>query len=288
MRRQLHNRATGYINTSARLEIGKFSLYYERTTPPFQDIADERLPGAGLPIVFLHGMRGNHLSWWQQVPYFMALGYQCISLDQRGFGLSSDSDDLFCKAHPTDLVRLLDHLKINRVVLVGQSMGGWTIVGCALDRPDRIAGLVLCGSPGGIVSAAMDERIRVGANSAPTPSDSSRQQPQDGIPERREMAFLYDQISALGAQPPVDSGTRLRAMNYDLDFARSRLTMPVLCIVGEKDDVFPPDILSELTTILPDVRLLAVPGGGHSVYFETASVFNQLVRDFLIDIGYRG
>jgi 3-oxoadipate enol-lactonase len=289
VRPQFDSDATEYINTPARLEIGKFSLYYERTTPPFQAIADERLPGAGLPIVFLHGMRGNHLSWWQQVPYFTALGYECISLDQRGFGLSSDPDDLFCKAHPTDLARLLDNLKIDRVVLVGQSMGGWTIVGCALDRPDRIAGLVLCGSPGGIVSAAMDERIRVAAKPASTPSDSIRQpNPQDGLPQRREMDFLYDQISTLGAQPPTDAGTRLRAMNYDLDLARSQLTMPVLCIVGQMDDVFPPDVITELTTILPDARLLTVADGGHSVYFETATVFNQLVRDFLIDIGYRG
>jgi 3-oxoadipate enol-lactonase len=233
-------------------------------------------------------MRGNHLSWWQQVPHFTTLGYQCITLDQRGFGLSSDPDDLFCKAHPTDLARLLDHLKIDRVVLLGQSMGGWTVVGCALERPDRIAGLVLCGSPGGLVSAAMEERIRP-AKEAPTPHDSNTQLfAQDGLPQRRDTAFLYDQISMLGAQPPTDRGTRLRAMNYNLDFARFRLTMPVLCIVGEKDDVFPPDVISELATILPDARLITVPDAGHSIYFETATVFNEIVQKFLIDIGYRG
>ena len=47
-----------YRITPGRLEIGKFSLYYERV-------------GAGAPIIFLHGLGGNHLSWWQQVPYFM-------------------------------------------------------------------------------------------------------------------------------------------------------------------------------------------------------------------------
>ena len=75
-------------------------------------------------------------------------------------------------------------------------------------------------------------------------------------------------------------------MNYDLDFARSRLTMPVLCIVGEKDNVFPPDAVSELVTILPDARLITVPSCGHSVYFETATVFNQIVQNFLVTIGY--
>src|SRR5260370_10223391 len=65
-----------YRITPGRLDIGKFSLYYERI-------------GAGPPIVFLHGLGGNHLSCWQQVPYLMR-SFQCITLDQRGFGLSPD------------------------------------------------------------------------------------------------------------------------------------------------------------------------------------------------------
>ena len=81
-------------------------------------------------------------------------------LDQRGFGFSPDPDDLFCIAHPSNLARLLDHLKIERVVLVGQSMGGSTTMGCALERPDQSAGLVLAGSPRGIVTVAMDEHLR--------------------------------------------------------------------------------------------------------------------------------
>ncbi len=101
-----------------RLDIGGFKLYYERV-------------GGGPALVFLHGLGGNHLSWWQQLPYFMRW-YECITLDQRSFGLSPDPDGKFANAHPDDLARLLDHLKIERAALVGQSMGGWTIVGYAL------------------------------------------------------------------------------------------------------------------------------------------------------------
>src|SRR5215470_7349919 len=75
--------------TPGRLEIGRFSLYYERA-------------GAGSALVFLHGLGGNHLSWWQQVPYFMRW-YECITLDQRSFGLSPDPDGTFNRAHPSDL-----------------------------------------------------------------------------------------------------------------------------------------------------------------------------------------
>src|SRR5215469_15468456 len=140
-----------YRITPGRVEIGKFTLYYERV-------------GAGAPIVFLHGLGGNHLSWWQQVPYFMR-SFECITVDQRGFNLSPDPDGVFNQAHSSDLAALLDHLKIGKAVLVGQSMGGWTIVGYALEHPERVAALVMADTPGGIFTPEMDalmEKIRSG------------------------------------------------------------------------------------------------------------------------------
>jgi 3-oxoadipate enol-lactonase len=130
-----------YRITPGRLEIGKFLLYYERV-------------GAGAPIVFLHGLGGNHLSWWQQVPYFMR-SFECVTVDQRGFGLSPDPDGLFNRAHASDLGALLDHLKIDKAVLIGQSMGGWTIVGYALEHPERVAAMVMADTPGGIFTPEM-------------------------------------------------------------------------------------------------------------------------------------
>src|SRR5260370_2131585 len=128
--------AMEYRITPGILVIGKFSIYYERV-------------GAGAPIVFLHGLGGNHLSGWQQVPYFMR-SFECVTVDQRGFGLSPDPDGLFNRAHSSDLAALLDHLEIDKAVLIGQSMGGWTIVGYALEHPERVAAMVMADTPGGI------------------------------------------------------------------------------------------------------------------------------------------
>ena len=43
--------------------------------------------GSGYPVVFAHGSGGNHLSWWQQIPFF-SQHYTCITFDHRSFGLS--------------------------------------------------------------------------------------------------------------------------------------------------------------------------------------------------------
>ena len=258
-----------YRITQGRLSIGDFSLYYERA-------------GSGFPLVFLHGLGGNHLSWWQQVPYFMRW-YECITLDQRSFGMSPDPEGLFNRAHASDLARLLDHLKIERAALVGQSMGGWTIVGCALERPDRVGAMVLADTPGGIFTPEM----RFGVPRSPLAMDTTP--PIGSLPtyapdyfaRRPEMAYLYDEVRILGARPPADAGAQNSRLRYDLDAVRSRLTMPILCMVGEQDELIPPEMIRTLVTVLAKGTMATVPDCGHSIYFEQPQVFNQLVRDFL-------
>ena len=66
-----------YRIVPGRLEIGKFSLYYESV-------------GSGPALIFLHGLGGDHLSWWQQVPHFMRW-YRCVTLDQRSFGFPNEA-----------------------------------------------------------------------------------------------------------------------------------------------------------------------------------------------------
>ncbi len=266
--------------TPGRVSIGNFSLYYERV-------------GTGPALVFLHGLGGNHLSWWQQLPYFMRW-YECVTLDQRSFGMSPDPDATFCDSHPGDLGALLDHLKIDKAVLIGQSMGGWTIVGYAIEHPERIAAMVMADTPGGIFTPEMDAMMASARNAARLPLDT--QPPIGAMPtyardyfaRRPEMAYLYDSLRIYGARPPEDAIFRLGRRRYDLAKVRERLTMPILCIVGEEDALIAPEMVRQLARVLPKAHLATVPQAGHSVYFENPEVFNQLVLDFLRDLGYGG
>jgi 3-oxoadipate enol-lactonase len=260
---------------TGRAKIGGFSLYYERV-------------GTGPAIVFLHGLGGNHLSWWQQIPYFMQW-YECITVDQRGFGLSLDPDGSFNDAHPSDLAHLLDELGIGKAALVGQSMGGWTIVGYALEHPERVAAMVMADTGGGIFTPAMAEhfaRRSIRAIPQPPPIGSMPTYARDYFTRAPEMAFLYDELMILGARPPADSMARIAARRYDLAKVRERLTMPILCMVGEEDELIPPGVIKVLADELPDARVVTVPHCGHSIYFERAEIFNQIVRDFLRAAGY--
>src|SRR5579864_9152268 len=100
-------------------------IYYETT-------------GTGPAIVFAHGLGGNHLSWWQQVPYF-SQRYTCLTFAHRGFSPSRVTSGTVDPAlFEGDLLALIDHLELAEVRLVAQSMGGWTCLNFALHHPRRV------------------------------------------------------------------------------------------------------------------------------------------------------
>jgi len=120
---------------SGRLERPFGTLHYEVT-------------GSGPALLFAHGLGGNHMSWWQQVAHF-APHYTCVAFAHRGF---TPSDAVPGGPDPSDyagdLAALVDHLDFADVRLVGQSMGGWTVLEYAIARPDKVKALVLSATSG--------------------------------------------------------------------------------------------------------------------------------------------
>src|SRR5579862_3153716 len=110
--------------------VNGIELYYE-------------LHGEGETVVFAHGAGGNHLSWWQQVPFFQQR-YTCVTFDHRGFGRSIDARPIEQRPRfDEDLAALIDHLELADARLVAQSMGGWTCLGYAVTHPERVRALVM-------------------------------------------------------------------------------------------------------------------------------------------------
>ncbi|HZU76305.1 MAG TPA: alpha/beta hydrolase, partial [Dehalococcoidia bacterium] len=172
------------------LETGGASIYYEKH-------------GSGPPIVFAHGAGGNHLSWWQQVPFF-SKQYTCVTFDHRGFGQSLDPRPVAERpSFDEDLAALVDHLGFDQVRLVAQSMGGRTCLAYTVNHPQRVAALVMADTTGSLTSpeitAARDAaRERLGSVRL---LDGALSQ---GFRERNPAgAFLYESIFALN--PPRDT-----------------------------------------------------------------------------------
>ncbi len=252
------------------IETPSAEIYYE-------------VQGDGPTIVFAHGAGGNRLSWWQQAPFFEA-DYRVICFDHRSFGRSTCDEGAF---HPKyfadDLRALLDAEQVERASLVCQSLGGWSGLPMALESPERVASLVLCDTPGGIVhpdilaaAAGVGDRLEregVKGSAALAPGFELRQP---------ALAHLYDQISGLNTGFDMQGLALL--FSEEAAVAPERLegfAVPTLMIAGDRDLLFPSDALRTVAGLIPGASFREFAGCGHSVYFEDAGTFNQVVGEFV-------
>ncbi|MEW6442993.1 MAG: alpha/beta hydrolase [bacterium] len=244
--------------------------------------------GQGEPVVFCHGAGGNHAIWYQQVPAFVPR-YQVITWDQRGFGRSTNHGG---KAGPRsavgDLGALLDHLGVERAHLVGQSMGGWVILGFALAYPHRVLSLVMADTLGGIrISGSSDKtrqaRERVGGALLDPNLAVGCEHPclaPDFAAREPARAFLYSQIPSLAPPMPLSALLELSEVTWTAE-ELERLKAPVLFLVGSLDSLFPAEDIREAAALVAGAKVVEIPGCGHSPYFEDPVRWNGAVLDFL-------
>ena len=248
--------------------------------------------GSGPPLVFAHGLGGNHLSWWQQVAHFVSR-YTCVTFAHRGFTPSGAAPGASAPdAFADDLAALIEELKLQDVGLVAQSMGGWTCLEYALRDPAKVKALVMActsgaldpaAAPGfgkaefeawmkraGELNAAMESRGVLAAGG----ERLSREQPA--------LAMLYRQIYQLNSNEfRTAVRGRIRATRNQPPSLLATLPFPVLFLNGEEDSVFPSPAGPGLARSAPQGRHVSVPKAGHSVYFERAAEFNRIVEEFL-------
>lgn len=236
--------------------------------------------GAGETVVLTHGSGGTHAVWYQQV-VVLAQKYRVITWDQRGFGRSTNAKN---QAGPgpsvEDLKALLDHLGIASAHLVGQSMGGWAVMGFTLKYPARVRSLVLADTIGGVFTPEAESWRTAPLTGTPPDQLPITQHPglRDALGVRDPAkAFLYRQ---LGWPAPAGLSQKLRTTSYPLDDVK-RIAVPVLVIMGAEEQTFPPAALRAVAATIKGARVAVLPGAGHSPYFETPDAWNDVVMKFL-------
>jgi pimeloyl-ACP methyl ester carboxylesterase len=244
--------------------------------------------GEGTPVVLLHAFPLDSRMW---LPQIEALGgYQAIVPDLRGFGaareLAVEVADVDLLAD--DLARLLDERQLGQVVLCGLSMGGYVALAFARRHPERLGGLVLCGTRAGTDSEreiadrlAMAERVLAeGVGSVPEAmlprllGPTVRDKRPDLVEQVTEMILDQDPRGIAGAQ-------RGLAARPDSTPALAAVTVPALVIVGGEDELAGPEEGRVLATGIRDSRLVLVEGAGHLVNLEQPEPVNEALLDFL-------
>jgi len=257
--------------TSAKL--GDFNLFYE-------------VHGDGPAVVFAHGAGGTHMSWWQQVPV-LSKKFKCVTIDHRTYGYSRDVPGGPGRAaFVPDLTALLDRLGIQKAALVGQSMGGTTVLGFASEHPERVSALVMSDTIGGYSDSEIAE-LRRTLQPAPAPPGLSAREAllarayAPDFPKREPVkTFLYHEIGSLTLPADPAAAANAPAASTSITPLLDK-KVPVLFIVGAEDQLIQPPIIEAMHRKMPGSQLVKVPGAGHSVYFEKPEEYNKILVDFL-------
>ncbi|MBF6332881.1 alpha/beta fold hydrolase [Nocardia transvalensis] len=213
-------------------------------------------PGDGIPVVLQHGIVADTNANWMSVGVVAALqaaGRRVISLDARGHGRSDKPHEpqrYSWSAMAADVRALFDELGLDRVALVGYSMGG-IIALLVAGSDERVAELAVGGIGCGVVDVGgIDHRVI----SAEQLVESMRGDAARVPPPGSMFRFLAEAIGAdLDAIAAVATGLN-EAPIRDL----SAIRMPTLVLAGA-DDPYAAEP-ERLADALPDGRLAVVPG----------------------------
>ena len=235
----------------------------------------------GVPVLFVHSLAGNTRQWAAQLAHLRP-GRRAVALDARGHGRSGPPTDAdySIPSLAADVWAVADALGLERVVLVGHSMGGTVAIACAAARPERTAGLLLV-DPNGDQRRLPADMIAgfQAALESPAYTETIRTHwhriTAGGNPDVRAMV-----VRDLEGTPRTAVVEIFRALSaFDPLPALARYTGPRLSLITALNET--PLGLHRLVTDLPH-RL--VPGTGHWMQMDRPDVFNLLLDEFLAGV----
>lgn len=246
--------------------------------------------GTGAPVLLIHAFPLDRHMWAAQVAALTAAGYRVIAPDVRGFGASEAPPGPYpLDELAADLLALLDHLGLERVVVAGLSMGGYIAFRLLARAPHRARALVLADTRAGVDSpaaaatrherAALAEREGVApVAAAMLPGMFAR-----GAVAEADPALVEHVRSLMLAAPAAGVAGALRGMagRPDATPDLASIASPTLVICGAEDVLTPPEEARLMAERIPGARLALIPAAGHLSNLEQPAAFNAALLDFL-------
>lgn len=247
------------------------------------------------PLLFLHGVGGHAEAY---VRNLKAHGehFSTWAIDMIGHGWTdSPNQDREIPQYVDHILRVLDTLKIDKISISGESLGGWVAARLAIDHPDRVERLVLNTAGGSQADPKVMARLK-------SLSMQAAQDPTwDFIKARVEWLMAdkskaYDDLvatrQAIYAQPGMTDAMRHNIVLQDMEIRQRNLLKPEdygriqapTFVIWTSDD--PTADVSEgrrIASMIPGALFTVMDGCGHWPQFEDAPLFNRMHIDFLKD-----
>jgi pimeloyl-ACP methyl ester carboxylesterase len=238
---------------------------------------------AGKPsVVFIHGAGLDHSSFALQSRYFGYHGWNVLALDLPGHGRSAGPPLATIAAMADWVVEVLDHLSIEKAVLVGHSMGSLIALDAAARHAQRVEkiALIAVAYPMKVTAPFLEaaQRNDFAAFDMSTIWGHAAQVPLAGNPSPGR--WMYgDSLARLRRLAPGVLYNDLKAAD-DYVFSGS-VGCPALFVLGRRDVMTPPRAAQELQGKIPHSQVAVVDSSGHALMVEAPDATLDALIGFL-------
>jgi pimeloyl-ACP methyl ester carboxylesterase len=232
--------------------------------------------GVGTPLVLLHGFTSSTYSW-KDVFEPLSRNFRVITVDLKGFGFSGKPDGDYTRRAQAQLVaHLLDHLKIEKAWIGGNSMGGEVALNVALANPQRVAGLILIDTAGVEVKgggslAPAYVRIPFVGRVLTALALTSDKLVREGLEKSffddakitgERVAYYYRPLRTRGGQLAA-LRARTQADQFPIEQDLGRVNARTLIIWGAEDALIPLAAGRTMNSLIKNSKLVIIEKCGH-------------------------
>ena len=239
-------------------------------------------------LVLLHGVGSGKEGFAAQRQTVVDAVWQFLAIDAPGFGNTPLPAEPGFGDHVAAVLGVLDHLGIERAVLLGHSLGGMTAQEVFAHHRDRVAGLILSatspafGKPDGdFQKEFLQARLE--------PFENGMTMPEFAAQFSKNLVGSNAENGAVDAIIDVMSSVSIEAYSmamktltrFDQRANLSNIGVPTLLIAGEEDRNSPAPMMEKMASKIAYSQYVMLPKTGHMAPIENHSAFNEVVKSFL-------
>jgi pimeloyl-ACP methyl ester carboxylesterase len=223
--------------------------------------------GSGSPVILLHGGLGHSGNWGYQVPALLASGSRTVVIDSRGHGRSTrDARPYSYELMASDVLAVMDTLRIEQAALVGWSDGACTAMVLAASAPERVAGVFFfaCNmdrsgvkpfEPTPTLDRCFSRHTKDYAELSATPDQFRSFVDAVGLMQRTQPDYSADDLAGIG--------------------------VPVAIVQSEHDEFIKREHAEYLARSIPDANLVILNGVSHFAPLQRPAQFNAAMLAFV-------
>jgi pimeloyl-ACP methyl ester carboxylesterase len=231
-------------------------------------------------VVFIHGAGGGQHIWSYQKGYFEK-EFNPIIIELPGHGESEGEGEKEIGRYAEHVYAFLKAMGLEKVFLVGHSMGGAIVQTLALTHAEVTKGIILVGTGAKLKVLPM---ILNGVRD--NFEEAVRKINQLSHSQKAPLTFIERAVAEMmRCRPEVLYGDYLACDRFDIMGEIEKIRLPTLILCGDDDQLTPVKYSQFLHTRIKGSKLEVLPNAGHMVMIETPQVFNEKIRGFLLKNG---